>query len=651
MPSIYTASKLNTNRIQAPAFTKKGIDGLTTGRLSELHHVGIAVEKQPAYEQYIHNLPAFMHATAVQSKVSCHLPGYDMKLAPDLIIPIPLPPLTIASNRPFKNEEDKVAFKQSVPEVLEEHRNMKGLAFTIRNPTFEVLTKLPLKAIDPNVPSPVDATSLLGLSSFNLTLRIISLFLSTHTYPYKQSPEDDGQQFGKDIAIGWPQGKRFYVRGSTLRGDPEPGTKEDHMGSEDKVFGLADADIPSSYVSGQYAVNVAKPAPLRPSIGYGTPQSLPAFPGYLLPYFRGIIDPSKDVIISVIRRFFLSAVVGSKAGRNEAWSSWIKGVDRWYQTESGKIVAHILFNIQTALEAQARLYVIMVGKEYLGCAILGYGSGIVVGDVVKAPDTSVELRKLAMALDDHSTALTRVVEIINEARGEGEMEVEVSQITKARKLYGLIKETEEFSSTQMEEIIDLMGKLTFNEPYRPASHVNITKAITLILDTTADISDLPMYLDGTNLSKTSRAYEVLSSFGPLAPSLLDAAGQDIPIPKGLLADDPATTPDADGNVQLSKLLVSLKKLPVAVTDWTNVVKKRRIRQNVGKRDAGFRTIEVRNEGFVAMWGALKGIPFSADGKRKRESAEDGDEDMEEPVEKRGKKSMTTSVEFSLDDLF
>jgi hypothetical protein len=101
MPFLYTASTISAKRVQNPAFTRKGLDGLTSGRLEQLQHVGLAVEKQLAYDGYITNLPAFLHATATQSKVSVAHGWYLPKISADNLLPIPFPPLAVSSRKPF----------------------------------------------------------------------------------------------------------------------------------------------------------------------------------------------------------------------------------------------------------------------------------------------------------------------------------------------------------------------------------------------------------------------------------------------------------------------------------------------------------------------------------------------------------------------
>jgi len=98
---MYTATPLTGKAVQSPAFQKRGIDGLTAGRLSQLHHVGIAAEKQLAYDGYITSLPAFLFATSVNKKVFATQKWYKPSLSNELTLPIVLPPLCILPKKPL----------------------------------------------------------------------------------------------------------------------------------------------------------------------------------------------------------------------------------------------------------------------------------------------------------------------------------------------------------------------------------------------------------------------------------------------------------------------------------------------------------------------------------------------------------------------
>jgi hypothetical protein len=78
MNYIYTGDALQARSVQSPQFQKRGIEGLTTGKLEDLDIVGVPGLKQLAYDGYLSNLPAFLKATAVGAKVGHIFETYDV---------------------------------------------------------------------------------------------------------------------------------------------------------------------------------------------------------------------------------------------------------------------------------------------------------------------------------------------------------------------------------------------------------------------------------------------------------------------------------------------------------------------------------------------------------------------------------------------
>lgn len=649
---IYTATPLTGKAIQSPAFQKKGIEGLTAGRLTQLYHVGVTVEKQLAYDGYMSNLPAFLHATSVQKKVTANQIWYKSTLSNDLTVPLPLPPLCILRNTPYKNDEEKSAFRASLGAIeLEETRGIKGTFYILRKPTLDLISTLPLTTIDPNAPSPQDATSLGGLLSFVQTIKTISLFLAVHSYPYKQTPEDDGTTTQEGSVFAWLKGKNFLPHNGNRFQDPTP----------DLLTGSVDLDEASimeedptplasgSIASGRGAVLVAKPAPLRPSINFGVPSAIPNLPGYVLPYFRGLIEPSKETIISVYRRFFMGTLAKDKESSTHQWYTWMRGVDKWYQTEAGRIVTHILFNIQTALEAQARLFLIIRNGEYLGCAILGYGFAININGLLAPPEIASRVRTEVMELDGHSRALEEIRELLEGGEGSDRM-TDVLDLSSTRRVYKAINAAPKMEGEDLERLKEAVSKLSFDETFLGPHVEHICKVLkNLTIDEKESCEDWPMYLDPSLLYDTSRAHQLFAAFGPTAPSFVDSAGTDFAIPKGLLDADPLSEVDTvTAKRAMDTILISMKRLPQAVGDWTNVVKKRRIRQNVLERAAGFRTIQFRGRARDDVWRALKQIPFKETGVKRKRGAEDED-GAEGSSKKRGDNGTKKTADLDFSD--
>jgi len=603
--------------------------------------VGVPAVKQPAYDGYINNLPAFLHATAVQSRVSVMNVWYKASIPATKIIPLALPPLTVQSKRALKTEEQKLEFVGSLGFIPEEIKGPMGVAYVCRKPTLDILRKLPT-TINTNTPSTPDATSYMGINTYIFTLRVISLFLATHTYPAHQTADMNPRETSSSDAD-------FFFGGSGIL------PIEKYRGVENIYANLGGSGVDMATeagwaavsndmdtrvynrISGKDAVLVAKPAPLRPEVNYGPPSTVPNMPGYVFGYFHGLIDGDKSLIIEVMSSYFLGCFGDSNEKAAEFWSEWLKGVDKWYKTKEGKIVAHILFGIRLALQSQSRLYVVMTAAGYHGFALQGHKFTIWDNGATIIPESPHRLRALCVNLDHHALAMIEICSMLSKATLKaGEVDEDLDVNMKSRKLFRELNKREQIVGEELEKLKEHIAKLAFSDILWPVDVNYITKWIKLLtVDTPIDDST-PMYIDPGSIYDTSRMHQILAAFGPTAPSLLDAAGSDYIIPKGLAAEDVASQEDpATRKIRLHSILVSSKKLSVAVLDGLNVVKKRRIRQNLIERAAGYRTIKFSGDGRNQIWNALKLLPYVVEEDKGKKRARE-DDDVEEGTSKKTK---------------
>jgi hypothetical protein len=641
MAPIYTAKKLQHKAIQSADYTQRELDGLTTGRLEDLFFVGRPHVVQPLYAQYVGNISAFLYSTSIQRKVTCG-GAYWPSLPLEKMLPLALPPLTLAPVKPFQKDEDKAAYKEKLPQNTITTTYLKRECYVVPTPTVDTLKNIPLA--DRNVPSSSDSVSLSGMQHYLTTVKIVSLFLATHTYPAFQTDQDDGDLHSLDMDIGFVE---KYSEAKKYRGMEDTYKKRTKstvwvIGEPEPELGMPDLTEENTY-SASGSVVVAKPAPLYPTVNYGPPSAIPSLPGFVLPYFPGIVYPSESAIISIIRRFFLASFGDMPDSSTSKWSQWRSSVSKWYRTKSGVALSHILFCIQTALESQARLFVILHGSNYLGCAILGFKFSIDCDGVLMSADTATVVRKLATDLDDHDKAVSRISVILKGLAIEGEsdinMDIEVD-VSTPRKLYREISIREKPNDEKKEELIGHVRKLAYSQKYWSISGDTVARAISMMISDTAVAEDLPMYLDpACIIDDQSRFFEVLSVFGPQAPSMIDSAGREVSIPRGNDAPDPASeVPQGGASILMPKLFISPKKLNLAANDWRGTFKRRKIRQNAAERAGGYRTIAVLGPQRDKVWNALKLIPWEDNGKGKGKRVAEDEGDSGERAGKRPKEA-------------
>jgi hypothetical protein len=630
MAPIYTSRPLPSKTVQSPDYIQKGIEGKTTGRLEEIHFTGRPDIVQPHYPQYVANLPAFLTSTATQRKVFCGK-TYWPQLDPKHLIPLPLPPLTISPVKPLVRDEEKAAYRSRLPQDTKITVYLKRECYVVSNQTPTSILTLP--PTDPNVPSSTDSVSLSGMRQFLTTLKIVTLFLTTHTYPAFQTDLDEAVDTSMDMdiyfskpvhAIEGYRGMESIYKSRTRSkvwpvGEPNPPLDVPSYDAVDKVF------------SAHGSVIVAKPAPLYPKVNYGLPSQCPNLPGFVLPYFRGMILPAEASIITIMRRFFLACFGDQPDSSVSRWATWRNSVSKWHKTDSGMAMAHILFCIQTALECQGRLFVFITSTAYIGSAILGFKFKIDVDGVLMSPDSATVVRQLAVDLDDHEKAVSKISDILKDMALLGSTDIEMSvgvDVSTPRKLYKELTIRESPTAEQKEDLMELVGKLGFHQKYWSMSGDTVARAINLILSSDPLPEDLPMYLQSKCVfEERNRIYEVLSVFGPTAPSLVDGQGRDCVIPQGINAPDPASSvPEGQTERLMSKIFISPKNINVAVNDWRGIIRKRKIKQNPTERAGGFRTISLLGPQRDKVWNALKMIPWDdqGKGKGKRTAEDEGD---------------------------
>jgi len=615
-----------------------------------------------AYDGYIRNLPAFLAATITRKRVACKTMWHGLKLPSDKLLPFRFPDLIVAPNTVLKPDE-KDAFQNDLNHPAERVKGRMGEVYLLRQVTPQVIRSLPFAQINQNVPTPPDATSILGMNSFFMCLRVLTTLLATHSYSAFQTDDANSpEKLDEDVDIFF-SGQGFLPIHDRMRGEDSAtyAKRKEWLSSEDLPISHIEEDWEKQGMYNQFGGNgsvlVAKPAPFYPEINYGPPSSLPNLGGYVFPYFRNIIEPSFDTIIRVMARYFIGCMGDNQEEATNNWYHFRRGVDKWYKTDVGMEIAHIFFILQIALESQSRLFLIMNGKEYLGCALLGYKFVIVHLGSVYEPGSAKEVRKLALGLDKHTAALEKIITVIRTLTlDSGEMEVEgMFDYRNTRSLFtGLCSMKEKFEGKNLETVRQNLEHLTFREDFWPFTVHHIEKALRYLSNDDAIPADWPMYINDITVTDTSRANKVWSAFGPTAPSFLDIGGKEIKIAMKQTEKEKVVVNGQEIEVStypkpsVDFISVSGKKLHVALVDWANVVKNSRIKMNTEERAAGYRTFKFKTSARDIIWNGLRDVFIYAhpEDKGKKRAAEDSGEDNGKKVKKAKTKDNALSLDAS-----
>jgi len=650
MTSVYTSVPLSSKIIQSPDYVARNISGETAARPGELTIIGFPHAKQVAYDNYLINLNGFLYATSVQAKVACDVLYYLPKIDPVLLVPLPLPSLVVSPVEPLRSEEVRTEFMRLLGRESKIIKFINTQYFLLENISVQEVQALP-KGLDPNPPSPSNATSLFGMKQYLTAMKIISLFLATHTYPAFQTDEDADSRYERDIVVHF---EKKVAPDDLLRVSEE--TRAQYLEDEQvipKCAFLADDDTwnKSKFISRvEESVLSAKPAPLRPSINYGPPNSVPALPGYVLPYFRGVLQPSLQDITNIMRMLFIKSMGRTKEEAEAGWKDFVLGAERWYKTDSGMVLTHILHAVRAALEAQARLFLIISNGQYLGCTILGCQFNIIKNNISVDRAEIEEVATACRDLDEHSKSLQEVCEILSKLEMRDGLEevapVEPRRIKTSRRLLEEIQSRKRPGEEDMDDLKKAMEGINFGERYYTFALDKIVRMVEkLSLREKLDV-DEPMYIPPESIYDETIEFNVLSAFGPVAPTFWDSRGKEYEIPRGATAPDPLSVMDETGRRPLNVILISGKKLSVAAQEMVGVVKKRVIRQNEQERAAGYRTLKFAGHGRDAIWDALKLLPYKPAPKEKRRP-EAEEEDAAGPSRKKAKKTVVGAATFDV----
>jgi hypothetical protein len=380
MAPVYTSVPTPARAIQSPDYSTRDISGETAARPGDLSLHGLPHEKQVAYDGYLSNICAFLFATGTQMKVACDAMYYRVGVETSRLLPLKLPPVVVAPATEPKTETERTKWIESLGREAEPMKFINKQGYLLKDITLPQIQALPTSQINVTVPTPPNATSLSAVRQYLITMKILTLFLATHSYPAFST--DDTSPSLYSLHSSYVARRNRVAATSQMRLNPlERRIPPEELNNYAHDVDFADVDQHwtqnSTNVQVADAVYVAKPAPLRPEINYGPPSAIPSLPGYILPYFPGVMEPNRGELIGVFKRFFICALGDSRSNVVAAWKDWVKGVENWYKTEEGVVITHIFMAVQIALEAQARLFIILDRGKYLGSAILGYKFSVV----------------------------------------------------------------------------------------------------------------------------------------------------------------------------------------------------------------------------------------------------------------------------------
>jgi hypothetical protein len=615
---IYTALTISVSGAQTVAFSQRGINGLTQGKMSDLPLIGKADERQLAFDGYKANIDAFIAATANNKKVKSNSANLSI---PDSYTPqFPLARPGVM----FRTPVDSPSYLTKLKETFKafnplEHVAGKGpKVLSLDNPSFTLLKKTILKVSKGNSPAPYPYCNADASHHAMILYQCIDAFLATNTYPYSRGDE----AMDVDAPFTQPYGYEYLdedveyedtqelLNYKMKRARFDDGTMDDEEKAQFNHNLEEEVKVPRRMKTFTEVMS-CKPSPLPSSTCWGHPGDVPYLPGLLFPYFHGLLAPDAAFIRKSASSYFFRNFGTGGTNTRDNYAKFRSCIASFGNTPEGLAMTHILKGVELALDTQTVLYLIFDEEKYLGFCLLGAKFHIkFYGDWV-GPLSAAELRAEVETLESHEGTLDRFLKLFSEApRADiSEPPTKIGEIGTSLKLMrelGRLDYTK-FDQAAYDELSAMLGKLSFPSKFKgPGLETFVWAIEEMTVRRDEPLGDnVNVYIPSSGYSDfKNKEFQVLCAFGPRAPSWVSASGKEYQIPSPS-SRDTLSEVDNKGAMIMPSIVVSFKPPSVAYNDWCSVVRNCRIRFDLSERAANSRAAKFSKDGRDKMWLALK----------------------------------------------
>jgi hypothetical protein len=384
-------------------------------------------------------------------------------------------------------------------------------------------------------------------------------------------------------------------------------------------------------------VFIAKPSPIPLTNNYGPVATVPSLPGRAFPFFDRMVMPDKSYLRTTFARHFLRHLGDSRTEWQEAYSNLRLHLENLEKSKEGSILSHLLYGVQLALDSQTRMYAVIQNDEYNGFVLLGAGWQLFNGREWIVPEEPKDLRTTLATFSTHSASLEVICRALSRIpiRGPGEVKevVNPDNISTSKILWEELTKRD-LSKEVKEKLEDHVGMLAFHRSYWSVNSETLRWALRM-MTTESHVpipEETPMYIPPSLQFLDDRIFQVLSVFGPDAPSFMNTSGLQYTIPPPSLVerDDPNEKSVA-GHKELDCIIVALKSIMTAYHDARKMLKDRVIQMDKKERAKNHRCIVFKTDDRNAIYSTLKecvgrvqkSTGAEASGKRKRDDDDEG----------------------------
>jgi len=362
--------------------------------------------------------------------------------------------------------------------------------------------------------------------------------------------------------------------------------------------------------------------------------------GIFFPFFNGMNTADKTTSYSVFSRIFAGCLSEEAENESVLMNRIRAGARQLSFSRSGMVLAHIYkcFDISNDVPSST-VTILTKGNTYVGCVIEGTFSVTMYGTQYTAGDVSEEVGRVDLMASQCQEVCSKI-NAYEDADGDNPFNFKSSDFATSRMALHSFNSIDQglFTDDTIEEVINILEKIEYNDEYPAITQDNILKAVRFMsTGQFSEIAGYPAYLGGGVLKNKDRVYEALSMFGPRAPTCNygDKGSMFFNFPA--VGKQDTNIVKVQGVRPLHYFPFKEKPIGVAATEWSNMISKGMIAIEKGRKGRKEFTnlhstvVTVGTDPhFSEMYELLKGMANDARsageqmGKRKRGREDEGE---------------------------
>jgi len=262
------------------------------------------------------------------------------------------------------------------------------------------------------------------------------------------------------------------------------------------------------------------------------PLSIPNKEKLFFGYFDGMVLPDKTTFCHVFPKLFFHSLAADVDRAQKLWRRLRAGYRSMAYTSTGKIISHLYYGMNLAIEAQASFTPVIEGNRYCGFILEASNLVVAMHDQKIEGGTESQLIEALGSLNQHEGSLQKILEMIREpllGNGKPVYDYTLDDLSTSRKLRNMLYRLDFslFGATFTKDLSDRIDRLQFSEAFSPPKARDIEIFLQFVLtDNVRLLEDYPAYLRSGMFAKQSRVAMGLSIFGGRVPTISYGSDKD-----------------------------------------------------------------------------------------------------------------------------